>query len=160
MTYRAIKPVGSSKQKHSSSTARQALREGRPDDARAVLGRDWFVRGEVVRGRELARTLGFPTANVVLGDVLRPQYGVYACRAVVDGETYSAVTNIGLRPTVDGKEERLEVHLFGFDGDLYGKTIDCHFVRFIREERKMAGLDALKAQIAKDSEAAKTALQR
>nr|WP_305888877.1 bifunctional riboflavin kinase/FAD synthetase [Parvularcula maris] len=155
MTYRAIEPVGEGEQKHSSSTARGALREGRPGDAKAVLGRDWFVRGEVVRGRELARTLGFPTANVVLGDVIRPKYGVYACQAVVDGNTHGAVTNIGIRPTVDGKEERLEVHLFDFDGDLYGKTIDCHFIRFIREERKMDGLDALKAQIAKDSEAAR-----
>jgi riboflavin kinase/FMN adenylyltransferase len=114
----------------------------------------------VVRGRELARTLGYPTANVVLGDVLRPRYGVYACRAVVDGETFPAVTNIGLRPTVDGKEERLEVHLFGFDGDLYGRTIDCKFVSFIREERKMDGIDALKAQIAKDSDAARSLLGR
>ncbi len=156
--YEAVEPVGTTDDKFSSSQARAALREGNPKAAREVLGYDWFLDGEVAKGRELARTLGFPTANVVLGDVLRPLYGVYAVRAEVEGKTLPGVANIGVRPTVDGKEERLEVHLFDWDGDLYGKPMRCRFVDFIREERPMAGLDALKAQIALDSARARDML--
>lgn len=158
MHYEAIEPVGTEDEKFSSSQARDALREGKPRTAHDILGRDWFLDGEVTEGRKLARQLGFPTANIALGDVLRPLYGVYAVRAEVDGETFPAIANIGVRPTVDGKEERLEVHLFDWDGDLYGKTLRCHFVDFIREERPMDGLEALKAQIAKDSEEARRIL--
>ncbi|MEM9810410.1 MAG: bifunctional riboflavin kinase/FAD synthetase [Pseudomonadota bacterium] len=159
ITYRAIEPIGEGEDKFSSSQARQALREGDMDKARNVLGYDWFVDGTVGEGRKLARTLGFPTANVALGDVLRPLYGVYAVRADIDGMSYGGVANIGVRPTVDGKEERLEVHLFDFEGDLYGKTMRTHFLGFIREERPMAGLDALQDQIAKDSTAARKLLR-
>lgn len=153
--YQAITPVGDGEDKFSSSSARDALREGDLETARHVLGYDWFVDGMVVEGRKLARTLGFPTANVVLGDILRPRYGVYAVRAQIDGQLVPAIANIGVRPTVDGKEERLEVHLFDWTGDLYGKAIRCHFIAFIRDEEPMAGLDALKAQIAKDCAAAR-----
>lgn len=149
--YKAIKPLGATGEKWSSSQAREALRQGRPDIAKDVLGYEWFVDGDVGEGRKLARSLGFPTANVTLGDVLRPLYGVYAVRAEVDGESHPAIANIGIRPTVDGKEERLEVHLFDWDGDLYGRKLRCHFVDFIRPERPMSGLDALREQIGKDS---------
>ena len=158
ISYQAIAPIGDTEEKFSSSQARQALREGDVARATEVLGYPWFVDGEVGEGRRLARSLGFPTANVTLGDVLRPLYGVYAVRAEVEGQSYGGVANIGVRPTVDGKEERLEVHLFDFDGDLYGKTIRTSFVSFIREERPMDGLDALKAQIAKDSDEARRML--
>ncbi|MEM9840382.1 MAG: bifunctional riboflavin kinase/FAD synthetase [Pseudomonadota bacterium] len=158
ITYEAITPVGDGEEKFSSSSAREALREGNPQAAAQVLGYEWFLDGTVVEGRKLARTLGFPTANVVLGDVLRPRYGVYAVRAQIDDELIPAIANIGVRPTVDGKEERLEVHLFDWSGNLYGKTIRCHFAHFIRDEQPMAGLDALKAQIEKDSNAARVFL--
>ncbi|MEO1658351.1 MAG: bifunctional riboflavin kinase/FAD synthetase [Pseudomonadota bacterium] len=158
ITYQAIEPIGDTDEKFSSSQARQALRTGDVARASDILGYPWFVDGEVGEGRKLARSLGFPTANVTLGDVLRPLYGVYAVRAEVEGQAYGGVANIGVRPTVDGKEERLEVHLFDFDGDLYGKAIRTSFVGFIREERAMDGLDALKAQIAKDSEEARRML--
>ncbi len=159
MAYHAIAPIGDSDEKFSSSQARQALREGDVARANEVLGYPWFVDGQIGEGRRLARTLGFPTANVTLGDVLRPLYGVYAVRAEVEGQTYGGVANIGVRPTVDGKEERLEVHLFDFDGDLYGTTMRTSFIGFIREERAMDGLDALKAQIAKDSDEARKLLR-
>nr|WP_269815656.1 bifunctional riboflavin kinase/FAD synthetase [Parvularcula mediterranea] len=149
--YKAIAPVGTGEEKFSSSQARDALRAGDPVAAAQVLGYDWFVDGEVLKGRELARTLGFPTANIAMADQIRPLYGVYAVEAVVGGKAYPGVANIGVRPTVDGKEERLEVHLFDFSGDLYGQTMRCRFRHFIREERPMNGLDALKAQIAEDS---------
>ncbi|MEM6746469.1 MAG: bifunctional riboflavin kinase/FAD synthetase [Pseudomonadota bacterium] len=158
MSYQAIAPIGDSDEKFSSSQARQALRQGDVTRAAEVLGYPWFVDGEVGEGRKLARSLGFPTANVTLGDVLRPLYGVYAVTAEVEGETYGGVANIGVRPTVDGKEERLEVHLFDFNGDLYGKAMRTSFVGFIREERAMDGLDALKAQITKDSDEARRLL--
>jgi len=158
LAYRSVTPVGSGQDKWSSSQARDALRQGDVSAARAVLGYDWFIDGKVAEGRRLARTLGFPTANVILGDVIRPLYGVYAVRAEVDGQSYPGVANIGVRPTVDGKEERLEVHLFDFDGDLYGKTMRTRFIDFLREERPMAGLDALKAQIAEDSAKARQIL--
>ena len=158
LTYKAVEPVGASDEKYSSSQARDAIRNGNPKAAREILGYDWFLDGTVADGRRLARTLGFPTANIALGDVLRPLYGVYAVLADVDGVSLPGVANIGVRPTVDGKEERLEVHLFDWDGDLYGKTLRCRFVDFIREERAMAGLDALKAQIAEDSAAARKIL--
>ncbi|MEM1380150.1 MAG: bifunctional riboflavin kinase/FAD synthetase [Pseudomonadota bacterium] len=150
IAYEAIVPVGDTDEKFSSSSAREALRKGDPKTAAHVLGYNWFLDGMVTEGRKLARQLGFPTANVVLGDVLRPLYGVYAVHAEVEGTQLPGIANIGVRPTVDGQEERLEVHLFDWDGDLYGKTIRCRFVDFIREERPMEGLDALKAQIAED----------
>jgi len=160
MAYEAIKPVGEGEEKFSSSQARAALRDGDPKTAAHVLGYDWFLDGTVTEGRKLARTLGFPTANIALGDVLRPRYGVYAVRADVDGETLPGIANIGMRPTVDGKEERLEVHLFDWDGGLYGKTLRCRFVDFIRDEQAMSGLDALKAQIAEDCLVARKMLGR
>lgn len=159
MAYHAIAPIGDSDEKFSSSQARQALRAGDVARANEVLGYPWFVDGQIGEGRRLARTLGFPTANVTLGDVLRPLYGVYAVQVDVEGQAYGGVANIGVRPTVDGKEERLEVHLFDFDGDLYGKAMRTSFIGFIREERAMDGLDALKAQIAKDSEEARKLLR-
>jgi len=159
MAYHAIAPIGDSDEKFSSSQARQALRAGDVARANEVLGYPWFVDGQIGEGRRLARTLGFPTANVTLGDVLRPLYGVYAVQVEVEGQTYGGVANIGVRPTVDGKEERLEVHLFDFDGDLYGKAMRTSFIGFIREERAMDGLDALKAQIAKDSDEARKLLR-
>lgn len=158
LAYEAIPPVGEGEEKFSSSQARAALREGDPERAADVLGYDWFLEGTVTEGRKLARTLGFPTANVVLGDVLRPLYGVYAVRVELHGKLRPGIANIGVRPTVDGKEERLEVHLFDWDGELYGETLRCHFVGFVREERAMSGLDALKAQIAEDSVTARQML--
>lgn len=158
LTYKAIEPVGDGDEKYGSSAIRDALREGRPRDAAAMLGYLWFLDGEVSEGRRLARELGFPTANLVLGDVLRPLYGVYAVEVDLDQQRLPAIANIGVRPTVDGKEERLEVHLFDWDGDLYGRTIRCRFVEFIREEKPMASLDALKAQIGEDCRKARQVL--
>lgn len=158
MTAKAIAPVGKGEQKFSSSQAREALRQGKPQAAAEVLGYQWFLDGTVSEGRKLARQLGFPTANIVLGDVLRPLYGVYAVMAELGDQSFPAIANIGVRPTVDGQEERLEVHLFDWDGDLYGKALRCRFVQFLREERPMDGLDALKAQIAEDCLAARAVL--
>ena len=100
----------------------------------------------------------FPTANVALGEHLRPRFGVYAVRAMVDGNWRDAVANLGRRPTIGKLQENFEVHLFDFVGDLYGKTLRVALVDFIRPEMKFSGLEQLKAQIAADGEAARRLL--
>ena len=149
---------GTGAEKFSSTTARQALREGRPEDATHVMGRPFAVRGAVLTGRKLARQLDFPTANVALGpDLVRPRYGVYAVEADAGGAAYQGVANLGVRPTVDGETELLEANLFGFEGDLYGQTIEVRLLGFLRPERRFDGVDALRAQIARDVAAARGA---
>lgn len=151
LTVRTLGVEGDGAEKFSSTTARQALREGRPEDAARVMGRPFAVSGAVLTGRKLARQLDFPTANVALGpDLVRPRYGVYAVEADAHGGTYAGVANLGVRPTVDGETELLEANLFGFDGDLYDRTIEVRLLRFIRPEQRFDGVDALKAQIARD----------
>lgn len=145
--------------KISSSAIRNALREGRPDIAAALLGRPFAIEGEVFKGDQRGRLLGFPTANVALGDYLRPAFGVYATRSrLADGRWVPGIANLGRRPTVDGHSERLEVHLFDFEGDLYGQSLETELVAFIRPEQKFDGLDALKTQIAADSARARAVL--
>jgi riboflavin kinase/FMN adenylyltransferase len=116
-------------------------------------------------GDRRGRTIGFPTANLGLGEYLRPAFGVYAVRVMGDGpddplagRTVDGVANIGLRPTVGTPEPRLEAHLFNTDTDLYGRHLRVSLVEFIRPERKFAGLDALKAQIAEDAAKAREIL--
>lgn len=145
--------------KISSSEVREALRAGAPEQAAALLGRPFAVEGEVRRGDQRGRTLGFPTANLALGDYVRPAFGVYAVTVDLGGgQALPGVANIGRRPTVDGTGVRLEAHLFDVDGDLYGRTISCALVAFLRAEQRFDGLDALKAQIAEDCAAARRRL--
>ena len=149
----------------SSSRVRAALEEGDLERATALLGRQWEIEGEVIQGDRRGRTIGFPTANIGLGDYLLPKRGVYAVRACVEdgngaleGRWLDGAANVGLRPTVDGKLDSLEVHLLDFDGDLYGRTLRVRFVAWLRGEEKFDGLDALKRQIARDCEAARRSL--
>jgi riboflavin kinase/FMN adenylyltransferase len=145
----------------SSTRIREAVRAADFEMAKALLGRDYTVLGEVVHGRHLGRQLGFPTANVALENEELPPNGVYAVRATVDGTSgvLKGVANLGTRPTVDERatDRSLEAHLFDFDGDLYGRVMEITFVRRLRDERKFAGLDELKAQIAADVIAARKA---
>ena len=146
----------------SSTAIRRHLGDGAPEAAARLLGRDWAIQGRVRGGRQLGRTLGFPTANIALGSHLRPAFGVYAVRVRLPGpDTLSphvGVANLGRRPTVDGEAELLEVHLFDFAGDLYGQRLKVELVAHLRGEQKFDGLDALRAQIARDCEAARAAL--
>ncbi len=144
--------------KFGSSAIREALRAGDVDKAAAMLGRPWSVSGAVNEGRRVGRTIGFPTANMTLGELVAPRQGVYATRVSVDGETYDAVSNFGRRPTVGESAPLLESHLFDFSGELYGREIEVAFIAFLRDERKFDGLDALKAQIAADCERARALL--
>ncbi|MDF7674106.1 bifunctional riboflavin kinase/FAD synthetase [Acetobacteraceae bacterium ESL0709] len=147
----------------SSSRIRRLLQEGYPEQAAILLGRYWSVRGVVEKGNQLGRLLGFPTANIALRDILEPARGVYAVKVRhPDGRLLEGVANVGRRPTInDGNEEsRLEVHIFDFDEDLYGKILEVSLVALLREEKRFNGLDALKAQIAKDAEQARKVLAR
>lgn len=139
----------------SSTRIRQALAEGDLGRAEAMLGEPFSIRGRVAHGDKRGRTLGFPTANIALKRRVVPVSGVFA----VEVEGASAriepgVANIGLRPTVGGLQARLEVFLLDFSGDLYGRRLKVALKQRLREERKFASLDALKAQIAADTEAA------
>lgn len=157
---RTADEIADGQEKISSTAIREALEAGEPERAARLLGRAWCVEGLVMRGDQRGRVLGFPTANLSFGDYQRPAYGVYAVRARMPGEPgwRDGVANAGMRPTVAGLDERLEVHLFDFDGDLYGRTLEIAFEHFIRPERKFDGLDALKRQIAADSEIARKRL--
>ncbi len=138
-------------EKFGSSAVRTALQAGEMQKAEMMLGRAWSVRGQVAEGQKLGRTLGFPTANMRLGDVIEPRKGVYAVSVNAGGVRYKGVANFGRRPTVGAAAPLLEAHLFDFTGDLYGQAIEVFFQAFIRDERKFDGLDALKAQIEADS---------
>ncbi len=149
---------------YSSTRIREHLAQGRPREAAALLGRFWEVEGRVERGDERGRTIGFPTANLRLEDYLRPAAGVYAVRAGIEAEGrvewHDGVANFGRRPTVGGSDLRLEVHLFDFAGDLYGRHLRVELVDYLRPEQKFAGLDALKAQIAADARRAREVLEK
>jgi len=142
--------------KISSTTVREALRQGDVQTAADLMGRPFAIEGVVSRGDQRGRQLGFPTANIALGDYLRPKFGVYAVMVhLPDGHAVPGVANLGSRPTVDGAEARLEAHLFDFEADLYGQVLEVALTAFIRPEQKFDGLEALKAQIAADSATAR-----
>ena len=145
-------------EKIGSSAVRNALREGDVQKAARLLGRNWSVSGVVVEGQKLGRTIGFPTANLTLGDLVEPKYGVYAVTVDVDDEKHRGVANFGRRPTVGSDAPLLEAHLIDFDGNLYGTRISVSFLDFIRPEQKFDGLDALQKQIAADTDTAKKIL--
>ena len=135
----------------SSTKIRQLIAEGQMEQAVKFLGHPHILTAEVVKGRQIGRTMDFPTANLLFPDgVLVPRFGVYACKVAFDGKIYDAVTNVGVRPTVNGQNVTAEAHLLDFSGDLYGKKIRLEFYKFLRPEQKFADLNALKAQIAID----------
>ncbi|MCB1562425.1 MAG: bifunctional riboflavin kinase/FAD synthetase [Alphaproteobacteria bacterium] len=144
----------------SSSRIRQALRHGKIEEANALLGWDWEIRGEVIKGDRRGHELGFPTANTALGDTLHPAYGVYAVRACVQGEDcwYQGAANIGIRPMFEVETAQLETHIFDFDEDIYGKTLRVQPVYYLRGEAKFDSLEALIAQMESDCAQARTLL--
>jgi len=153
-----LDPVTREGEIYSSTRIREALRAGWPTQASELLGHPWEIEGVVEQGDQRGRTIGFPTANVALGEHLRPRFGVYAVRALVGGAWRNGVANLGKRPTVGKLQENFEVHLFNYSGDLYGQMMRVAIIEFIRPEMKFAGLDALKAQIAADGQAARDIL--
>ena len=139
----------------SSSRIRRVLAAGDVPLAEKLLGHPYFIMGRVVYGRQLGRQLGVPTANIRLQRYRAALEGVYTVRISGLERAYEGVANIGVRPTVDGREPLLEVHIFDFDQDIYGTLLTVEFCHKIREERTFDGLDALKAQIHRDIEFAK-----
>lgn len=136
----------------SSTRIREAIRTGDLESAGQMLGRPYSLAARVVKGDQLGTKLGFPTANLDTAGLVLPPNGVYAARAIVGGKAYRAVLNIGLRPTVQSSnpQPRVEVHLLDFSGQLHGEELEVTFAGKLREERKFASLEELKAQIARD----------
>lgn len=144
----------------SSSRIRAALVAGDCDTARRLLTRPFAIQGVVVHGDKRGRELGYPTANIELGDYVRPRYGIYAVRARLDdGRMLDGVANLGIRPNFDPPKELLEPYFFDFAGDLYGRTIEIELISHLRDEAKFDSLEALKTQIAADCDAARRRLQ-
>ncbi len=139
-------------QKISSTRIRALLEAGNVENANRLLGHPHVFTGTVVNGRHLGRTIGIPTANLHLPEsLLTPAFGVYACSVQVDGHTYTAVTNIGTRPTVGGSHITVEPWLLDFSGDLYGRELTLQFHKFLRSEQKFDSLEDLRLQIQKDA---------
>lgn len=135
----------------SSTRIREALRAGDMRGAARLLTRPFAIRGTVQHGDKLGRTIGYPTANVDMGDYLRPAYGIYAVRGYLpDGRVVPGAANLGVRPTFEPPKELLEPYFFDFSGDLYGQEIEVALIDYLRPEAKFSGLDELVAQMDRD----------
>ncbi len=152
--------VGDHGHKFSSTGVRDALREGRPEAAAAILGRPFAIEGMVEHGRKLGRTLGFPTANVSLSDYVVPRFGAYATRTrLPDGRELAGVASIGVNPTIPGAiAPRLEVWLFDFDEDIYDQVIETDLIAFMHSEIKFVNLELLTEQVMADAAQARALL--
>jgi riboflavin kinase/FMN adenylyltransferase len=154
--------AGPGAEAYSSSMVREYLRTGNPTRAALLLGRYWEIEGRVRHGAKRGRALGYPTANIDLGELLRAAYGVYAVRATLDRRDathwIAGVANLGIRPMFETAEPLLEVHLFDFDGDLYGRHMRVALIDYLRPEMRFESLDALKRQMAEDSRRARVTL--
>lgn len=144
----------------SSSKIRAALNEGNVRTANQFLGRPYTLTGTIVKGRQLGRTIGFPTANMQVDDAAKlvPANGVYAVSVEYGGQTLGGMLNIGFRPTVAGTHQTIETYIFDFDKDIYGEHMTLRFREFLRPEQKFEGLPALVAQLKRDEEAARAVL--
>ncbi|MTH17120.1 bifunctional riboflavin kinase/FAD synthetase [Flavobacterium sp. LC2016-01] len=136
----------------SSTKIRKALQEGNMALANEYLGYAYFLTGEVVKGKQLGRTIGFPTANIQIEEdyKLIPKTGVYAVKAIVDQKEVFGMMNIGFNPTVSGEKQTIEVNLFDFNEDIYGKQIEVSLLQYLREEQKFGSVDLLKEQLNQD----------
>lgn len=144
----------------SSSKIRTALQEGNVHTANRFLGRQYNLTGTVVKGRQLGRTIGYPTANLQVDDPIKlvPANGVYAVDVIYGGQTYGGMLNIGFRPTVAGTHQTIETYIFDFDKDIYGEHMTLKFREYLRPEVKFDGLPALVNQLKLDEESARTVL--
>lgn len=162
----ALEAVGDEDgQVFSSSRAREAIHAGNMAAAAEILGRPWEIRGAVFRGDQRGRQIGYPTANVALGETIHPDYGIYAARVQVledgpESEWFLSATNIGIRPMFEVPTGQVEAHILDFDRDIYGKTLRIRPVRRLRGEARFDSLDALVVQIAKDCEEARGVLKK
>ena len=145
----------------SSSRIRDLLEAGDPRGAAMLLTRPFAVEGVVQHGDKVGRTIGYPTANLDMGNYLRPAYGIYAVRGrLSDGRVLNGAANLGIRPSFDPPKELLEPYFFDFDADLYGQTIEVELIDYLRPEAKFGSLEALSAQMETDCKAAREILGR
>ena len=142
-------------QRVSSTLLREALREGRLEDVTQMLGHPYTITGRVAHGAKLGRTIGFPTANIHLKRLVVPVQGVYAVQVLIADAIHFGVANIGFRPTVNGTRSQLEVHIFDFKGDLYGKQLQIQVCHKLRDEQKFPSFSALQTQITMDAHQAR-----
>ena len=155
-----VAPVSLDGARISSGRIRELLQAADPGGATRLLTRPFTIEGEIERGDGRGRDLGWPTANMRLGNYLRPAYGIYAVRVRLDdGSEHDGVASLGIRPMFNPPEELLEANLFGFDGDLYGRTIEVMLHHYLRPEAKFADLEALTGQMATDAEQARELLK-
>ena len=139
----------------SSSLVRKNIQEGNFEKVKSCLGRNWSITGTVILGNKKASKMQFPTANIIPPDLILPKKGVYVVRALYEESTFNGIANFGVRPTVDGENLLLEVHLFDFNSHLYGKDLTVEFLAFIRDEKKFENFKKLTQQIYKDIQIAK-----
>ena len=136
---------------YSSTKIRNLISSGNIKNANQMLGHNYLVSGVVIKGKQLARTLGFPTANFLpKKDLIRPKFGVYRASVLLDQKEYSAILNFGIKPTFSGSQPLFEVHIFNFNKQIYGKKIIVNLLDFIREEKKFNSATELKLQIVTD----------
>ncbi len=143
----------------SSTRVREKIAGGDIAAANALLGWEWEIEGEVLHGDKRGRELGYPTANIDMGEGIVPAMGIYAVRVLLDGQWRDAVANIGIRPMFEAETPLLEVFIFDFHGDLYGRSLRVRPVQKLRDEAKFETLDALKAQMAQDCARARDILK-
>jgi len=157
--YKIIKPKPLKKNKRviSSSLIRNLLKNGKLKQANKYLDREWSIEGRVLRGRQLGKKIGFPTANIDIQDYILAKPGVYAVKVKIQNSSklIKGIANLGFRPTFNQKKILLEVHLFNFSGNLYDKYLTVNFLNFIRKEKKFKNVEQLKKQIKFDLKIAK-----
>ena len=140
---------------YSSSLVRKNIKDGNFERVSSLLGRNWIMQGTVVRGDKRARKINFPTANIIPSNLIKPKKGVYVVKVQYINKYINGIANFGVRPTIDGKKLLLEVNLFDFNQDIYGKELTVEFLTFIRDEKKFDNFTLLTEQIQKDIQLAK-----
>ena len=146
-----IGPVRIKGKRVSSTFIKELVQTGEIDEIQEYLGRDYTIEGEVIKAKQVGRTIGFPTANLKLKESLViPKRGIYATKVYIDNEVYIGATNVGYNPTVNGNKMSIETNILEFDKDIYGKTIKLEFLERIRDEKKFKDLNELKVQLKKD----------
>lgn len=145
----------------SSTLIRQQILDGNMEEVSGLLGRTYSIRGTVVKGNALGRTIGFPTCNITIDETMvSPPNGAYITRCKVGGEVFKSITNVGNKPTIGTYSKSIETHIFDFDRDIYGELMEVEFIKMIREERKFPSLDELAAQLDNDVKVAKSYHER
>ncbi len=146
-----IGPVRIKEKRVSSTFVKELIQEGKVDEIQEYLGKNYTLEGEVIKAKQVGRTIGFPTANLKLKEnLLIPKRGIYATRVYISNEVYIGATNIGYNPTVNGNKMSIETNILEFNKDIYGETIKLEFLERIRDEKKFKNLDELKIQLKMD----------